>query len=800
MKISLNWLADYVELPASAEALASALTMAGLEVEGAERLGEGLEGVVVAKILESQPHPNAEKLSVTRVDAGDKGILQIVCGAKNYKVGDKVPLATVGTKLPGGAAIAQAKLRGVDSFGMLCSSRELGLTEDASGLLILDPGLEVGAPIAEALGLKDTVFEVNVTPNRADCLSHLGIAREVSALTGAPLRLPSVQLAEGEPRSEAVARVTVEDPERCPRYAARVLEGLKVGPSPLWMQNRLRAVGVRALSNVVDVTNYVLMECGQPLHAFDLDLVKGAHIVVRRAKPGERMTTLDGKERSLSTEDLCICDAQNPSALAGVMGGATSEVSAFTRRVLLESALFAPAAIRRTARRHALHTEASHRFERGVDPQMVLFAQDRASRLLAELCGARVAMGRIDAAAPQPGPRVFAFRRERVSELLGTPVEPAVVDRVLGRLGFKLSGSPGALAVEVPSWRGDVEGPADLVEEVARSIGYGEVPAAMPRGAAELLGEAKPAVVEARVRTALAAAGLDEVLNYSFVPAKVLELLTPGQRPIAVKNPLSAEQAVMTTTRLAGLLENLKRSRNRQVDDVRLYELGRVYRPSSSPGARQPADETRVLAGVLFGSRSPLQWGKPREPVDFYDLKGTVEQVLEAAGAADAVYRLAEGVPMLHPRSACEVRAGDLRLGILGELHPKVAEALDLTREIYVFELDFDAVVAAAKLKRPYRGVPRFPAVLRDLAVILDDKVPAAEVVAAIRASGGGLVEDVAIFDVYRGIKIPSGKKSLAFAIRYRAADRTLTDEESGKAHAQVVERLAARFGAELRA
>ncbi len=431
---------------------------------------------------------------------------------------------------------------------------------------------------------------------------------------------------------------------------------------------------------------------------------------------------------------------------------------------------------------------------------MVLFAQDRASRLMAELSGAKVAVGRVDVAAPLPRPRAFAFRTEKVSELLGAPVEAATTERVLGRLGFRLLGRPGALTVEVPSWRGDVEGPADLVEEVARSIGYGEVPAAMPRGAAELAGEAKPAAVEGRVRAALAAVGLDEVLNYSFVSAKVLEVLTPGQRPIAVKNPLSADQAVMTTTRLAGLLENLKRNRNRQVDDVRLYELGRVYRPSTGPGASQPAEETQVLAGVLSGSRSPLQWGKAREPLDFYDLKGAVVQLLEAAGVLDAEYRAAQGGALLHPRSACEVRVGERTLGVLGELHPQVAEALDLPRGIYVFELDFEAIVASANLKRPYRGVPRFPAVLRDLAVVLDDQVPAADVVAAIRAAGGGLVEDVAIFDVYRGSKIPGGKKSLAFAIRYRAADRTLTDEESGKAHALVVERLAARFSAELRA
>jgi phenylalanyl-tRNA synthetase beta chain len=802
MKISLNWLAEYVELPASADTLAGALTMAGLEVEGVERLGEGLAGVVVAQILEKSAHPNAEKLSIARVDAGEKGTLQIVCGAKNYGVGDKVPLATVGARLPSGQAIEAAKLRGVESFGMLCSSRELALSEDASGLLILEPSLKVGAPVADALGLKDVVFEVNVTPNRGDCLSHLGIAREVAALTGKPLRMPPAELDERGERADALIRVTVEDVERCPHYAARVLERVTLGPSPMWMQNRLRAVGVRALSNAVDVTNYVLMECGQPLHAFDLDLVRGAHIIVRRARPGEKMTTLDGKERALSTEDLCICDETAPSALAGVMGGVTSEVHAKTRRLLLESAFFAPGPIRRTSRRHALHTEASHRFERGVDPQGVLFAQDRATRLLAELCGATVAVGRVDAAGPERKPRTFALRTARVGELLGAPIAPQTTQAVLTRLGFKLEGGPDTVTVEVPSWRSDVEGPADCVEEVARTLGYHTVPAALPRGAAELPAEPKGAAVEARARSALAAAGLDEVLNYSFVAAKALEVLTPGQPALALKNPLSVDQAVMCTTRIAGLLENLKYSRNRQVEDVRLYELGRVYRPPSDPGARQPAEEHQVLAGVLFGHRASLQWGTPREPVDFYDLKGAVEEVLEGAGIFEASFVPLEGAAMLHPRSACEVRVGERRLGQMGELHPIAAQALGLPRDpsVFVFELDFEALVAAANPLRPYRGLPRFPAVLRDLAVVLDDQVSAAAVLATIREAGGGLVEDAVLFDVYHGLNIPPGKKSLAFAIRYRASERTLTDEESGKAHAQVVERLVSRFGAELRA
>lgn len=796
MKISLNWLSDYVELPADPSELAQKLTMAGLEVEGIERVGDELEGVLVARIVESAPHPNAEKLSVTKIDAGAATALQVVCGAKNYKVGDLVPLATVGTKLPAGMKIEKAKLRGVESFGMLCSAKELGLSEDASGLMILDPSLEPGAPIARALGLEDVVFEVNVTPNRGDCLSHIGIAREVAALTGKPLKLPDVSFAEADARADEKVAVRIEDPDRCRRYAARVLEGVQIRPSPAWIQNRLRAVGVRGISNVVDITNYVLMECGQPLHAFDLDLVAGPEIIVRRAKPGEKMTTLDGKERELSNKDLCICDREGPSALAGVMGGGHSEVSEKTARVLLESAWFAPGPIRRTARRHSLHTESSHRFERGVDPEMVAFAQDRAAKLLVELAGARVLRGRVDVYPRPHQPRSFELRLARVSELLGTDVPPETTRRTLAGLGFGLEGEGEKVTVSVPSWRADVEGEADCVEEVARTRGYAGIPAAMPRGAAELPAEPIEREVIARVRSALAASGFDEVLNYSFVSAKVLETLTPGLRPIALQNPIAADLSAMATTRLAGLLGNLRHSRNRQVEDVRLYELGRVYLPTQSDG--QPADEPRVLAGVMFGGRAPLQWATERAPVDFFDLKGVIERILESINARAVEFLPAADASMLHPRSACEVRAGGRRLGLLGELHPSVAATLDLPRGVFVFELVVEPLVAAADLVPQYRPISKYPAVLRDIALVVDNQVAAAAVESEIRAAGE-LVEEVVLFDVYRGEGIAPGKKSLAFAIRYRAAGRTLSEEEINQAHGQVIERLSAKLGAELR-
>jgi phenylalanyl-tRNA synthetase beta chain len=798
MKISLRWLESYVEIP-SVEHLADQLTHAGLEVESLERLGENLAGVVVGAIVDSRPHPDAEKLSVTRVDTGGPSPLAIVCGARNYKVGDKVPVAAPGTVLPGGKRIERAHLRGVESFGMLCSAKELALSEDAAGLLILDPAAKAGEAITDALSLRDVVLAINVTPNRGDCLSHLGIAREVAALSGKPLRPPETAVTEtGAMASEAV-RVRVESPERCPRYAVRVIDGVRIGPSPLWMQSRLRAVGVRALGNVIDVTNYVLMELGQPLHAFDLDLVGGAEIVVRLAKAGERLQTLDGVERTLHADDLCICDASGPLALAGVMGGGTSEVTARTTRVLLEAACFTPAGIRRTARRHALHSESSHRFERGVDPGGVLFAQDRAAKLIEELARGSVRPGRVDACAKEPDRRVIALRLDRVGELLGTPVAAESTTRLLEGLGCEVKIDGASARVTVPTFRSDLERDVDLIEEVARLVGYGNIPAKMPRGAAHLATEEPAKGVLPSVRSVLSGAGLSEVVNYSFVEPRALAAIRPEPRPIALKNPLAPEQSVMRTTLLPGLLQNLGHSLRRQVGDVRLYELGRTYWPSAEEGARTPARETRTLAGLLFGARTRRQWSVPAEPVDFFDAKGVVEQVLEAAGVADVTFAPAEDEPALHPRSACAVGSGTHRLGALGELHPSACEKLDLPRGIFVFELSFEAVLAASRPLPRFRGVPRFPAVHRDLAVTVDVGVPAGNVASAMRTAGA-LVEDVLLFDVYRGEKLPAGKKSLAFAIRYRAADRTLTDDEANEAHAIIVARLSEAFGAVLRA
>jgi phenylalanyl-tRNA synthetase beta chain len=787
MRISYNWLSEYVELP-SVEELASRLTAVGLEVEAVERTGAGLSGVIAARIVSSEKHPNAEKLSVTRVDAGRGELLQVVCGAKNYQVGDVVPLAKVGTTLPAGARIERAKLRGVESSGMLCSAKELGIDPDASGLYILPREVLPGTPIVKALALEDVLLEVNVTPNRPDALSHVGIAREVAAAFKREVKLPRPRLSEGGGPAADAVRVRIDAPEKCHRYAARVVEGVRIGPSPLWLSRRLEACGVRSISNVVDVTNFVLLELGHPLHAFDLDKVAGREIIVRIAQAGERLTTLDGKERVLEADDLVIADRDRGSALAGVMGGGHSEIAADTTRVLIESAWFAPTGIRRTARRHGLKTEASYRFERGADPGMVIAALDRCAAMVAELGGGTVRSGIVDANPRPHRPAEVRLRWERPSQVLGMEVPREEAREVLAGLGLmeRASDEEGASFL-VPSWRQDLAIEEDLIEEIVRTRGYDAIPETLPRLALETPALPIEAVATARVRDALEASGFSEAVNFSFVAPGELAAVEAAARPVTLKNAISTELSVMRTSLVPSLLRNAALNLRQRVEDVRLYEIARTYAGLRGAG-EEPALERIRVAGVLLGRRSPLGWAVDAERVDYYDAKAAVTAVLEALGIGDVRWSSA-GPGWSHPRVAAELRApGGSSYGSVGELHPRVASAFELPRGVFAFDLDLAALIRDASLVARYRSIPRFPAVLRDLAVVVDDGVPAAQVLSAVRAEP--LVEDAMLFDVYTGAPIPAGKKNLALALRYRVAERTLTDAEVDAAHARIVERL----------
>jgi phenylalanyl-tRNA synthetase beta chain len=804
MKVSVEWLSEFVSPLPAPEELARRLTRAGFEVEGMERPAEALRGVVVARIAAAAPHPGAEKLTVTQVEAGGER-LQIVCGAKNFQVGDLVPLAMVGTTLPGGPTIQRASLRGVESHGMLCSGKELGLSDDASGLLILPGDLVPGTPLASALGLEDSVLEVNVTPNRGDALSHLGVGREAAAVLRVPLkRKLRVPAESGAPVSDAI-RIEIADPVGCPRFTARVLEGVRIGPSPAWLRRRLERCGVRSISNVVDVTNYVMLELGQPMHSFDLDRIQGGLLRVRRAREGEPLTTLDGKQRTLVADDLVIEDVRGAQSLAGTMGGADTEVSEKTTRVLLEAANWDPGTIRRMARRHQLHSEASYRFERGVDRTVLPEVLDHGAALMAELSGATVRRGRIDLHPRPAEPPLVPLGAGDVQGLLGAPVPEEEVRAVLSSLGFA---AEGAGHWRVPGWRNDVERPEDLVEEVARIRGYEHIPSVLPASSGSLTPEPAWVEVDRRIRGALSGAGFDEVVNYSFVDPAVLPWITPRAveklgtpvKAVTLKNPLTPQQAVMRTSLLASLLPNVASNLRQQPQSLRLYEIGRAYLgdPHGGNDLRPVAEERLHVAGVLWGRRDPRGWTAKDDSNDFADAKGAVEAILSALAADELTCRVARVAPF-HPRATAEARVGEVVLGWIGELHPLVAEKMELPPGVFAFEVDFGALEKVARLSPQFRPLPRYPAVLRDLAVVVPVSMQAAEVREVIREVGQPLVEDAALFDVYTGTPLPVGQKNLAFALTYRSAERTLRDDEVHEAHGRIVEEVQRRLGGQLR-
>ncbi|HEY8210985.1 MAG TPA: phenylalanine--tRNA ligase subunit beta, partial [Myxococcaceae bacterium] len=633
-----------------------------------------------------------------------------------------------------------------------------------------------------------------------------------------PLKRPDPGLKEAGRAASEVVKIRIEDPARCPRYAGRVVEGITVGPSPAWMRQRLEACGVRSINNVVDVTNYVMLESGQPLHAFDLDKVAGAEIVVRLAQAGEKLTSLDGKPRALDPDDLVIADKEKATGIGGVMGGAESEVSASTKRVLLEVANFLPSTVRRSAKRHALHTEASHRFERGVDAGGVPWVIDRAAALLAELGKGTVLPGRVDV-YPVPVPvqlRRVRLRDAKVKGLLGVEVPRAESRRILEALGFKVVAEPeaGVVEYEVPAGRVDVEREEDLVEEVGRITGYEEIPVQLPRGLARLLPEPREVAAHARVREALGGHGFDEVLNYSFIAPKEQPWVAPGplaqlgqeraEAWIAISNPLSLEQSVMRESLYAGLLQNVARNLRHQPDGLRLYEMGRVYRADPEGGRRRRpvAKEPLHVAGVAWGLREGRTWTGPKDAVagsvDFYDAKGAVEAVLAGLGIRGARFEPREGVPY-HPRASAAVMLDGVEVGTLGELHPKAAKAFGVPQAMYLFELDADALVERSRLEPAFEEIGKYPAVLRDLAVVVDAGMPQEALRAVIREVGGALLEEATVFDVYAGKPIPEGKKNVAYALRYRAADRTLTDAEVNEAHGRIVQELDRRLKGSLR-
>jgi phenylalanyl-tRNA synthetase beta chain len=804
MKASVRWLREICpDLPDDANSLAARFTGAGVEVEGIESFGLGAEACVVARVVSVRPHPSRSGLRMVAVDSGSGIAQEIVCGAPNVPdPGGLVVLAPLGAHLPAkGMIIERRTIAGVPSEGMLCSEAELGLGDDGDGILLLPAGLaNPGAPLAQALpAVRDTILEVGLTPNRPDALGHRGLAREAAALFGVPFA-PSAAKGPESFHDEDLGKlisIAIEDGERCPHYGAAVLLGAKVAPSPLDVRWRLASLGVRPISNVVDVTNLVMLEFGHPMHAFDLDKVRGSAIVVRRARAGEKLRTLDGVDRALSEDDLVICDGEGPVALAGVMGGGESGISATTERVLLECAYFDPPGIRRAARRHGIHTESSHRFERGVDWGDTLEALASAASLVSSLARATPLKDVSIVEQRALARYAVALRHARLCALIGMDVERDEVQGILGRLGFASRSSQAGIDVwEVPSFRPDVSREVDLIEEVARVRGLDAIPTTLP--AIRPSRDAAPREALARrARIAGVALGLSEAMTYAFVSPRDLEAVGAPAATVVLRNPLTEDRSVMRTSLLPGLLRAVGHARRHGESDVRLFTVGALFLASDGP----LPDERLAFAAVLSGERHG--WLSKPDAVDVWDGKGLAEGLVSRMLRRHATVRLAgadERPRALHPRGAAWIEVEGKRVGSLGPLHPDVADAFELGEGVVVVDVDLAALEEVGVRPNRFVQLPRFPSSPRDLAVVVRDDVAAGDVEVAVREAAGELAEHVALFDRFAGGNVPQGHASLALHVVYRAPDRTLTDTEVDAAHARVVASVQKRFGATLRA
>ena len=796
MKFPESWLREHVKVAASRDELAARLTAIGLEVEAVEPIGAALEGVVVAQILNCERHPDAERLQVCQVDAGTGTALQIVCGAPNARAGLKTPLAMVGATLPGGLAISTAKLRGVASNGMLCSAKELAIDADASGLLELPADAPVGAPLASYLGLPDASFELKLTPNRADCFSIRGVAFDAAAALGT--QVEAMQIAEAPVTSQARLDVQLQAGADCPRYCGRVVEGLDAtARSPLWLTEKLKRAGLRPISPLVDIGHFVMLELGQPMHAFDADTLKGP-IGVRHARAGEIVKTLDERECALTDEFLVVTDADRPVALAGVMGGFDTRVTDKTTRVFLESAHFAPAAIIGRSRKLGLHTDASHRFERGVDPELPRYALERATELVLRVMGGKA--GPItESTLPEhlPQSATVRLRRARLARVLGLQVPDAEVERILRALGMQATADSEGWQVRAPSRRFDIAIEEDLIEEIARIHGYDAIPVHVPAGAFALAAPSETRVADAVLRRQLAARDFVEALNYAFVDASLLETWGVADGGIALANPLSSELGVMRTALLPGLVEALKRNRARQLDRVRLFELGNVFHAAPAAQVAATPRETLHIAAVASGAAHAEQWSGKSVDADFYDMKAQVQTLLALADAGNVEFRADAETPFGHPgRSASVWRDGE-RIGWVGHLHPRLLKALDVEGELVAFELELEPVARRAIARAG--EISRYPSVRRDLALL----VPEATTWDALRSSLfvalTHRLRDVVVFDQYRGPGLEKGSKSLAMGLILQEVSRTLTDADADQAVADALAAMARDCNATLR-
>ncbi len=806
MKVSYQWLAEYVDLTdCTPQELAEKLTRSGVEVDAVESRNAGVSGVVIGYVKERSKHPDADRLNVCIVDAGQGEDLQIVCGAPNVDKGQKVLVALIGAKLPGGLNIKRSKLRGVESQGMICSAKELGLNDkllakdQQEGIMVLPEEAEIGMDAVSYLGLDDYVLELGLTPNRSDCLSMLGVAYEVAAILGKEVVLPQIELKESDVPNPV--GVKIDATEACYQYHGRHFTNAKITNSPQWMKNRLMAAGIRPINNVVDVTNYVLLEYGQPLHAFDAGQVADRSIVVRMAGEGETIVTLDDQERKLDADTLLIADPTKGLAIAGVMGGANSEITNETAEIILEAAWFTPKTVRRTARSLGMRTEGCVRWEKGVDQARVQEAGERAAALIQQLSGATISKGIATAVVTEAKPAVVSVTLEKINQHLGTSLVASDVSPIFDRLQFPYETGSDTWTVTVPTRRGDITMPEDLVEEVARLYGYDNIPTSLPTGATTQGSLTPEQQLRRTIRRHLIGVGLNEAISYALVhPDRVEDaagLHVEAVKPVALLMPMSEERSVLRTSLIPSLLETIAYNKNRQNHDVAIFELGRVFLSTEEKLSQLP-EERLYVGGAVTGQWIPQNWMGAKQPVDFYQAKGIVESLLARLGIQNVGYKAVFGLAGMHPGRTAEISVGETRIGYVGQIHPGTEKAYDLS-ETYVFQLDVAKLVDLAAGVGFYNQLPKFPAVTRDLALVVDRSVPAGALEATIRQAAGELLESLTLFDVYTGERIATDKKSMAFALVLRNSERTLQDEEIQQVTNAVIEALKVSTGAELR-
>ena len=809
MRAPVKWLKDYVAFDEAPEILGERLTMAGIPVEGIERPCTGLKNIVTGLIRSVDPHPNADRLSVCVLDLGGR-LVKIVTAATNVRAGQVVPVALAGAVLADGKVIQPTDFRGIPSEGMLCSAEEIvGDTkviapEKRDGIYILPKDTPLGQDIRPVMGLDDVTLEFELTANRADCFSVLGIAREIGVLTGNRAKRPLLTLQEkGQGKASDMASIEIRNPELCKRFCARILTNVRIGESPLWMQHRLQAAGMRPISNVVDVTNFVMLEMGLPMHAYDYSLLAKHSIVVRKASAGEKLTTLDGNKRDLTPDMLVIADAMQPVGIAGVMGGLATEVSPSTRTVLLEAAAFYGPSIRRTSRGLGLRSEASGRFERGVDVAAMPLAVDRAAQLLEEMGACEVVPGIIDVYPSAVLPAQFSFTGAWINRYLGSDIPVSTMLDILGKLEFSVQAVEDSIKVTAPTWRHDVTGPVDIAEEVARIYGYDNIPSTKPVGPLHAGGAATVRGAFDKVRDLMSGFGFYETLSFSFSHPDFFNYLrltpdSPLRNAIPIMNPITDEFPILRTTLIAGLLDTVARNLARKNEDLQIYEVGSTHHAKSLPLTSHP-DEIYRLSGAMVGRRDGTEWCHTRENVDFYDVKGIVESLLTGLGVS-AWQVAVSTAPWLHPGKQADFIVNGVTVATTGALHPGVQEAFGLAKPVYVFTVnltELNALVASESVR--YAPLPKYPSISRDMAIILPANIPAADVMAEVRAAGGVLLAESHLFDVYTGERVEKGTRSLAISLLFRSPDRTLTDEEVEGPFRSLIGQLEQKFDAKLR-